>query len=108
MLDRIRGDGDRITDGICAKPALYTRMRAFIRTKMLVSFDCRQAIAVSADAPTKASALLMYNRVYDRANLGDENAIRLLGDVAHVTGVAISLGGKLLGPKQYVPVAQAA
>lgn len=108
MLDRIRGHSDIIVEGICAKPALYTRMRAFVRTKLLVSDSCRQAIAATGDKPTKASALLIYNRVYDRANLGDENGKRLLADIAHVTGIAITLGGERIGPKQYAPVAQAA
>lgn len=108
MLDRIRGQADILVDGIRAKPAVYTRMRAFIRTKALVSDSCRQALSKTTEDATKANVLLMYNRVYDRANLGDENAIRLLGDITHVTGIGITLNGEHIGPEVYKPVAQAA
>lgn len=108
MLDRIRGFSDILTDGIAAKPALYTRMRAFVRTKVLVSDSCRLAIATTNLIPTKRCALKIYNCVYDRANLGDENGKRLLEDIAHVTGIGISLNGERLGKPEYKPVASVA
>lgn len=108
MLDRIRGFSDILTDNIVAKPALYTRMRAFVRTKVMVSDSCRRTLATTTDKANKRDALNLYNRVYDRANLGDENAKRLLSDIAFVTGIGITLNGERLGPEKYVPVARAA
>lgn len=108
MLDRIRGQSDILVTGILAKPAVYTRMRAFVRSKVPVSDSCRQALSLTTEDATKRNVLLVYNRVYDRANLGDENAIRLLGDITHVTGIGITLNGQHIGPEVYKPVAQAA
>lgn len=109
MLDRIRGYSDILVGQIAAKPALYTRMRAFVRTKVLVSDSCRTTYSTTGDKPSKRrDVLALYNRVYDRANLGDENAKRLLIDIACVTGINIRLGDEVFGPEKYVPVAKAA
>lgn len=108
MLDRIRTKSDTLIEHIAAKPALYLRMRALVRSKIMTSESCRLAIAQTLDAPTKKSAGLIYNRCYDLANLGNENAVDMLREIAETTAIGITLGGQRFGPAEYVPQARAA
>ncbi len=109
MLDRIRGVGDTLAEHIAAKPALYTKMRAVVRSQMLRSDSCRLAIAQTQIIPTKRDAILVYNRCYDLANLGNESALSVLRDVGLVTGIGITLPtGERAGPPKYEPVASLA
>lgn len=108
MLDRIRTKSETLIEHIAAKPALYKSMRALVRSKMLTSDSCRSAIAQTLDQPTKKSALLIYNRCYDLANLGNANAVDMLREIAETTAIGISLGDQRFGPAEHVPLARAA
>jgi hypothetical protein len=109
MLDRIRDKSETLAEHIAAKKELYTRMRAIVRSKITTSESCRRAIAQSTEKPDKRTALLMYNRVFDLANItSDAAATAMIKEVAETLAIGITLRGERYGPAEYTPVATAA